>query len=253
MAQLRERARRGETVDGVWLNLGSTITAEMAALAGFDWVLIDGEHGFSDYASILRQLQATARTPAAPIVRVPWNDQAFVKRVLDAGPAGIMIPMVNTAAEAEAASRAMQYPPDGARGLAKMTRASAYGANFDAYFADEAPNLLLAVQIETPEAVENVEAIAAVDRVDVLFVGPTDLSANMGLLDKQSDPRFVASLRRVVDAARRHGKGAGILASGMEKLREFESLGFNFVAAGSDGSLVAAALRGMAKQMKQRG
>lgn len=250
MASLRERARRGENLDGVWLNLGSSVTAEMAALAGFDWLLVDGEHGFSDYGTILHQLQATARVPATSIVRVPSNDAAFIKRVLDLGPGGIMVPMVNTAAEALAAVRAMDYPPDGLRGLAKMTRAAAYGGNFEAYFAREARDLLLVAQLETPEAIENAEAIAAVDRVDVLFVGPTDLSVNMGLLDRQSDPRFVALLRRVVEIARRHGKGAGILASGIEKFREFRALGFGFAASGSDGSLVANGLRGMARDMR---
>lgn len=246
---LRARVRLREKIFGSWLNLGSSITAEIAAHAGFDWLLLDGEHGFSDYNTLLHQLQAIGGSPTAPIVRLPWNDQAFMKRVLDLGPAGIMIPMVNTAVEAEAAARAFLYPPDGTRGLAKLTRSSGYLANFPSYFATESRDLILICQIETPEAVANIDAIAAVERVDVLFVGPTDLSVNLGLLDKTEDPRFQDALRKVVDAAKSHGKAAGVLTTSSEIARDYLNLGFTFVATSSDMLVATLGMRAVAKEL----
>ncbi len=247
---LRARARSRELMVGTFLNLGSTATAEMAALAGFDWLLIDCEHGLSDFGTLFHQLQATARTQAAPIVRVQWNEAPVIKRILDLGPAGIMVPMVNTAEDARAAARHVSYPPEGVRGVAKMNRACAYGQSFREYFDHGSKDLLLIAQIETPEAVANADSIAAVERVDVLFVGPTDLGVNMGIPDALDDPAFMAALERVSRAALAHGKCAGILAASAEALGKFRPLGYTFMAASADSAMVASGMRSLATSLR---
>lgn len=247
MKSLRDRALRGEILSGTWLSLGSSLTAEMAGKAGFDWALIDLEHGAADHESLLHQLQALDATPAAGIVRIAWNEAPRFKRALDLGPSGIMVPYVNTADEARQAARAMRYPPDGVRGVARSNRAAGFGLEFDAYFAQANERLLTIVQIETAEAVENVEAIAAVEGVDVLFVGPLDLSVSLGVPSQSAHPAFRAALARVVAASRAAGKAAGILLPSAEQIAPALTDGFTFVAAGSDGALVARGMREIAQ------
>ena len=226
---------------GTFLNLASPVTAEMAAGVGFDWLLIDMEHGPGDYAALVSQLQAIGSS-AVPIVRIAANDPVTMKRVLDAGAGGIMVPYVSTVADAKNVVRGMRYPPDGIRGVAATTRATDFGADFDDYFSRANTHLLTVVQIETREAVENAAAIAQVDGVDVLFVGPLDLSVNLGCPKQFNDPKFRASLASVVQACQQHGKAAGILTN-LERAKRDLDDGFKFVAIGSDGLAVASGLR----------
>jgi 2-keto-3-deoxy-L-rhamnonate aldolase RhmA len=170
MNWLNQRVQNQEVLTGTWLNLGSSSTAEMAANAGFDWVLIDLEHGVGDHPQLVHQLQAVSGTPAAPIIRIAWNDAPRFKRVLDLGASGVMVPYVNSAEEARQAVAATRYPPQGVRGVAKMNRAAGFGEDFDDYFAKANQNLLTVVQVETREAIDNAEAIISVDGVDVLFL-----------------------------------------------------------------------------------
>jgi 4-hydroxy-2-oxoheptanedioate aldolase len=239
----RARVLAREFLAGFWLNLGSTITAEMAGLAGYDWVLLDHEHGPGSETTIIQQLQAVAATPATCLVRIAANEVARFKRVLDAGAVGVMVPYVSTPDEARAAVSAMRYPPRGMRGVAKLTRASSFGARFDDYFAHAHEWLVTLAQIETTEALGNVDAIAAVDGVDVLFVGPMDLTTSFGIPGQYGDPRFHDALRTVADAAKRHGKAAGILLLDPANLGLCRELGYTVVALGSDGGAVAAGLR----------
>jgi 4-hydroxy-2-oxoheptanedioate aldolase len=239
----RARVLAREFLAGFWLNLGSTITAEMAGLAGYDWVLLDHEHGPGSETTIIQQLQAVAATPATCLVRIAANEAARFKRVLDAGAAGVMVPYVSTPDEARAAVSSMRYPPRGMRGVAKLTRASSFGARFDDYFAHAHAWLVTLAQIETTEALGNVDAIAAVDGVDVLFVGPMDLTTSFGIPGQYGDPRFHDALRTVADAAKRHGKAAGILLLDPANLGLCRELGYTVVALGSDGGAVAAGLR----------
>lgn len=250
MKYLRDRALAGELLAGTWCNLGSSLTTEMAGRAGFDWVLIDLEHGAGEYAALLHQLQALEGTPAAPIVRIAWNDAPRFKRVLDLGPSGIMTPYVNSAAEAERCAAAMRYPPRGIRGVAKLNRASNFGHDFEAYFASANDNLLTIVQIETEDAVRAAAEIAAVDGVDVLFVGPLDLSVSMGIPQQFDHPRFRAAQAQVVAACRAAGKAAGTLVWTPDRLARTLTDGFTFVALGSDGSLVATGMRRLAAEFE---
>jgi len=239
----RARVLAREYLTGFWLNLGSTITAEMAGLAGFDWVLLDHEHGPGSESTIIQQLQAVAATPATCLVRIAANEAPRFKRVLDAGAAGVMVPYVSTADEARAAVNAVRYPPHGMRGVAKLTRASSFGARFDDYFAHAHEWLVTLAQIETTEALDNVDAIAAVDGVDVVFVGPMDLTTSMGIAGQYGDTRFHDALRRVAEAAKRAGKAAGILLLDPANLAICRELGYTVIALGSDGGAVAAGLK----------
>ena len=249
MKYLRDRALGGEFLAGTWCNLGSSLTAEIAGLAGFDWVLLDLEHGAGDHSELLPQLQAVSATPAAPIVRVAWNDLVRFKRVLDLGASGVMVPFVNTADEARRAVEAMRYPPEGVRGMARFTRAAGFGWEFDEYARRANAGLLTVVQIETGQAVANAAAIAAVDGADVLFVGPTDLSTNLGVPLSWDEAEFRGALRQVVTACRNAGKAAGILLSSASQIDQAAADGFRFVALGSDGSMVAAGMKAAAEAL----
>jgi 4-hydroxy-2-oxoheptanedioate aldolase len=249
-ADFRRRVLAREWLTGTFLNLGSSITVEIAGLAGFDWLLIDHEHGPGGEDTMLHQLQAAAATPAFPIVRIAINEVARFKRALDMGALGVMVPYVNTAAETQAAVRAMRYPPHGLRGVAKINRGAGFGGDFEEYYLHGHERLLTVIQIETPEAVNNIDSIAAVDGCDVLFVGPTDLSYNMGIRDQLEASQFVDVLRKVSDAAKRHGKAAGILVHNAALVPKCRDLGYSFVALGSDGGGVRNALLGFAQALK---
>jgi 4-hydroxy-2-oxoheptanedioate aldolase len=238
----RKRVLAGEWVCGTFLNLGSPVTVEIAGLAGFDWVLIDHEHGPGGEETLLHQLHAAAATPTFPVVRIAANETPRFKRVLDQGAFGVMVPYVSTSAEARAAVNAMRYPPRGIRGVAKFNRGAGFGGDFEEYYAHAHERLLSVIQIETPEGVANAADIAAVDGVDVLFVGPTDLSYNMGIRDQLEHPTFKDALRKVSDAAKQHGKAAGILVHSPALVPMCRDLGYTFVALGSDGGAVRAGL-----------
>jgi 2-keto-3-deoxy-L-rhamnonate aldolase RhmA len=250
MKSIRERVLSGELMGVTFLNLGSSLTAEMAGQAGFDWLLIDIEHGAGDRHELLLQLQAIESTPAAPVVRIAWNDPVLFKRVLDLGPSGIMVPYIQSADEARRAVAAMRYPPAGVRGVASMNRACGFGMGFDEYFKTANSRLLTVVQIETPAAIDNAEEIAAVDGVDVLFVGPMDLSVNMGIAFQWNHPSIRAALAKVVGACRKAGKVAGILLLN-ENIERAAADGFSFLALGSDGALAAKGLKEVAAAFRQ--
>ncbi len=240
---IRKRVLDGELMLGVGCVFGSGLIAEMAGNAGFDWLWLDMEHGSFDYVALVNQLQACAATQAAPIVRVRWNEAPLFKRVLDLGAAGVVVPWVNTKAEAELAVRSVRYPPQGIRGVARSNRATGFGADFEAYFKAANDNLLTVVQIETEEAVRNAAEIASVPGADVLFVGPMDLSVSMGIPNQTDDPRFVRNLEKVRDACKNAGKAAGILLPREDKLEPYVKMGFTFIVAGGDAGFVMSGLK----------
>ncbi len=239
----RRQVLAGDYLVGAFLNLGSSLTAEMAGRCGFDWLLLDHEHGPGGEETLLHQLQAVAATPAVPIVRIAHNEEVRIKRALDMGAAGIMVPYVNSAAEARAAVQAMRYPPRGIRGVAKSTRAASFGAEFDTYYAQAHERLVTVIQIETPEAARNAEAIAAIDGVDVLFVGPVDFTTHLGVPGNFEDSRFAEARRSVAKAARNAGKAAGILTLAPAHIPLVRSEGYTVVTFGSDGGSVSQGLR----------
>jgi 4-hydroxy-2-oxoheptanedioate aldolase len=233
-----DRARLAtDLLAGTFLNLGSATAVEIAATAGFDWVLIDLEHGSGTAGDLRAQLLATRGTPVAPIVRLPSIDADMVKFVMDSGAAGVMFPYVANAVEAARGVDCMKYPPLGTRGVAQNIRATDFGRNWKTYLQEANQRSLVVVQIETPDAVANADEMAAVPGVDVLFVGPMDLSVNLGHPGDFSSTKFVQSLKQVVSACQKHGKVAGIL-SRPELVREHQALGFRFVALGSDSGAI---------------
>ncbi|MDO8544536.1 MAG: aldolase/citrate lyase family protein [Opitutaceae bacterium] len=246
----RRRVLAREWLCGTFLNVGSAITVEIAGLAGFDWLLIDHEHGPGGQDTLLHQLHAAAATPAFPIVRIAWNEMPRFKRALDMGACGVMVPYVNSGDETRAAVSAMRYPPHGKRGVAKFNRGAGFGGDFEEYYAHANERLVTVIQIETPEAVANIDEIAAVEGADVLFVGPTDLSYNMGIRDQLESPQFVATLQKVSDAAKRHHKAAGILVHNAALVPKCRDLGYTFVALGSDGGAVRTGLLGFVQALR---
>lgn len=235
---IREQVLSGRFMAGAWCNLASSITTEMAAIAGFDWILIDQEHGPGDNITLLQQIQAIGDRPSAPIVRIAWNEMPRFKRALDLGASGIMIPYIETADDAARAVGYLRYPPEGQRGVAMSPRAAGFGTNFETYYSEANRNLLAVTQIETGKAVQNAKEIAEVDGVDVLFVGPVDLSISAGLPGRFDDPNFRALLSKVASTATGAGKAAGILLPSGQQIEMVYEMGFHFVAVGSDGGIV---------------
>jgi 4-hydroxy-2-oxoheptanedioate aldolase len=241
--QWTDRDKLGSSLlAGTFLNLGSAAAVEIAANTGFDWLLIDLEHGNGSLADLRSMLLAARGSRAAPIVRIRSVDADTVKFVMDSGAAGIMFPFVNSVADAQRAVQFMKYPPWGTRGVAGIIRATDYGRQWNEYFQQANANSLVVAQIETREAVDAAQEIAAVEGVDVLFVGPLDLSVSLGCPGDFTPPHFVAALEKVIAACRRHGKAAGIL-SRPPLVQQHKQLGFRFLALGSDAGSVVSGLQ----------
>ncbi len=234
---------------GTFLNLGSSCAVEIAADLGFDWLLIDLEHGSGSFADLRAMLLACRGSVSSPIVRIRSVDSDSVKFALDSGAAGIMFPFVNSAEEAKRAVQFMKYPPMGTRGVAAVIRATTYGRDSVAYLNEANDKTLTVVQIETGQGVESADAIAAVKGVDVLFVGPMDLSVNLGCPGDFTQPHFIEALKQVIAACHKHGKVAGIL-SRPQLVKQHVELGFRFLALGSDGTAVATGLKQSLDAMK---
>ncbi|MEN9610091.1 MAG: hypothetical protein RLZZ628_905 [Bacteroidota bacterium] len=249
MKNLKKRLQQGETLNGCWLNLGSALTAEIVGQAGFDWVLIDLEHGVGTEKDVLAQLQALESTPTAAFVRVESAEPARISRVLDMGAEGVMCPKINNAVEAKKVITGLHYPPFGQRGVAKMVRATQFASNFEAYYQTSKERILGIIQIETVEALEHLDEIAALEGVDVLFIGPADLSMEMGIFGQFEHPRFVSALKKIVQAAEKAGKATGILFFNPEDYKKYHEMGIRFIACGADATFVAEGARQMAKKL----
>lgn len=228
-----KKTRLQEPLRGTFLSLGSPLLARMAAQLGFDWVLIDLEHGACTEPDLQAMLLAVEGTTCAPLVRVVSNDQDSIKRALDLGATGVMIPYVSTAEEANRAVALTRYPPHGCRGVAGSTIATEFGLSTDEYHANIHERTMVIVQIETAEGVNNIEEIVAVDGVDVVFVGPLDLSYNLGCPKNFEHPDFIAALQKVLNACQSTGTAVGILSNEDNAKQRLEQ-GFTFLAVGSD-------------------
>ena len=240
-ANLRHRILAGESTIGAWASLGSLASSELLARAGFDWLVIDLEHGVATEADMYAQLLAVQGTPTTALVRVQSAERMRVGRALDTGADGLMIPRLETVADVAETVSWMRYPPTGIRGLALTTRGAGMGAYTHATVAAEInPRITGVFQIESPLAVANAAAMAAIDGVDVLFIGPADLSHAMGIPGRFEEPAFIAALDTVVAAARAHGKAPGILLKDGATVPEYRDRGFTFIGVGSDAGWVTA-------------
>lgn len=224
----------GQPLYGLWLALADSYSAEVCAGAGFDWLVVDGEHAPNDLRSILAQLQALAAYPSAPVVRLPVGDPVLVKQVLDIGAHTLLIPMVESAAQARELVAATRYPPQGIRGVASaLVRASRFSRDAD-YLQHANDGICLLVQVESAAALLELDAIAAVEGVDGVFVGPADLAASMGHLGNPAHPDVQAAIQDAATRIRAAGKAAGILATDETTVRRYLGWGYTFVAVGVD-------------------
>jgi 2-dehydro-3-deoxyglucarate aldolase len=229
----RRRLLARERLIGCWLSLGSPITTEVVGVAGFDWLLLDAEHAPNDVLSLIPQLMALKDSASAPVVRPPWNDTVVIKRLLDAGCHNFLIPFVETAEQARAAVAATRYPPAGVRGVSVSQRSNRYGAVPD-YFASINEQVAVVVQIESRAGVAAAAEIAAVEGIDALFIGPSDLAAAYGHLGNPAHAEVQAAIAAVHAAAQAAGKATGILSPVEADARRYLDMGMSLVAVGSD-------------------
>jgi len=236
---LKKKLAGGKKALGCWLALGNAATAEIAGLAGYDWVMIDHEHGPGDLQSAISQMQALAAFDTTCLLRVPWNDQVYIKRALDAGAEGIMVPMIETPEQAADVVSACRYPPNGIRGAATSSvRAADYGMREADYVENAEAELMIICQIETPTGIENIEAIAEVEGVDMLFVGPSDISTNLGYAKQRDHPDVKKALADVEKRIKDAGKWMGtVLRFGLDPQDLFDA-GYDIVSGGSDSNHV---------------
>lgn len=218
---------------GIWSMLASTHVTEGLSYSGFDWILIDGEHAPISVTETIDHLRAVAGSSTVPIVRLPWNDPILIKRYLDIGATTLMLPYVQTAAEAANAVRAMRYPPAGRRGIASMHRASRWGRVRN-YARDAEQGLFLIVQIETPDAVSNIDSIADIDGVDAVFFGPGDLAANMGHLAAPDHPEVTSAIASAMDRLRGRNVAVGVLAPNDKLAAHYIESGVDFISIAND-------------------
>ncbi len=228
----------GKSQIGLWSTLASSYALEVIAGAGYDWVLIDTEHSPADLENVLHQLQAAAPYPTHAIARVPWNDMVTIKRFLDIGCQSILIPYVQTADEARAAVSYTRYPPEGVRGVSAVTRATRFG-RIPGYAKRAQEEICLLVQIETRMGLDNLEAIAAVEGVDGVFIGPGDLHASLGFVGETANPQVKPLIDEGIRRIRKAGRAPGILTGVEADAKHWLELGALFVAVGVDAAVLA--------------
>jgi 2-dehydro-3-deoxyglucarate aldolase len=231
--RFRTDLRAGKTLIGLWSSLASPISTEVCGLAGFDWMLLDGEHSPNDVHTFVPQLMALKDSPTAPVVRPSWNNPVEIKRLLDAGFYNFIVPFIENADAARAAVAATRYPPQGMRGVSISQRSNRYGT-VEGYWEQANDQMCVIAQIENRAGVAAAGEIAAVDGVDCLFCGPSDLSAAFGHLAKPQHPEVQDAIREVIALAKSHGKPTGILAPIEDDARRYLEMGATLVAVGSD-------------------
>jgi 4-hydroxy-2-oxoheptanedioate aldolase len=241
--------RAGTPQIGLWSSLSSAYTVEIIAGAGFDWILLDMEHSPNDLESLLVQLQAAAPYPTTPIVRVPWNDMVTIKRVLDAGAQSLLIPYVCSVEEAKAAVAATRYPPAGVRGVAGTTRATRFG-RVKEYARRAHEELCVLVQVETKPALDQLEAICAVEGVDGVFIGPADLHASMGYPGETTNPAVMPLIEEAMRRIRKSGKAPGYLSPVEADAKRMLGASALFVAVGADVGLLARGAEALAAKFR---
>ena len=241
--------KAGKAQIGLWSSLSSNYTVEVIAGAGFDWILLDMEHSPNDLESALTQLQAAAPYPSHPVVRVPWNDMVTIKRTLDIGAQSLLVPYVSTPDEARAAVSFTRYPPAGVRGVAGTTRATRFGRVKD-YARSAHEEICVLVQVETQQALDNIEAICAIDGVDGVFIGPADLHASLGYAGEIANPKVKPLIDDAIRRIRKAGKAPGILTPNEADAKHWLQCGTLFCAVGADVGILARGAEALAAKFK---
>jgi len=238
----------GQVQIGLWASLADPYAIEIVASAGYDWLLIDAEHGPNDLRSVLRQLQVLAAYSASPVTRLPVGDPVLIKQYLDIGAQSLLIPMVESAEQARQLVAATRYPPRGIRGVA-TTRASQWG-NIDGYFSRAEEQICLLVQVETKKGLQKLDEILSVEGVDGIFIGPSDLAASFGHLGNPAHPEVVSTIEQAIPPIVSSGKAAGILTFDNALARRYLELGATFCAVGADTVLLAQTSRALVRMFR---
>lgn len=238
---------------GLWMGLANPYTAELCATAGFDWLLVDGEHGPNDLRSTLAILQAVAPYPSHPVVRVPHDDAALIKQVLEIGATTLLVPMVESAEQARALVSATRYPPQGIRGVGSGLARSSRWSAYPNYLQEANERVCVLVQVETASALKQIDQIAATDGVDGVFIGPADLAASMGFLGQPGHPNVRAAIEHAFSRILAAGKAPGVLSVDEALARRYIELGARFVAVGVEATMLAQAARALAGNFRSAG
>ena len=233
--RVKQMLKEGKKTIGAWLQIASPFTAEIMSRAGFDWLIIDMEHGPGDILALTAQLQAMSGSGVVPFVRAPWNDFVMIKRILDAGVYGMLVPYVNSRAEAEAAVRACKYPPEGIRGTAGSPRAAGYGQNPKEYLGKANDLILVITAVETMEAVSNLDEILKVPHLDGIFIGPMDLATSMGYFADPSQPAVQTVIAEVEMKVLGAKKILGTIANDWEQAKKLYQRGYQLLMIMADG------------------
>lgn len=248
--KLKTAMKAGKVQRGIWLNTGSAFVAELAGNAGFDWCLLDAEHGANSIDTLQTQLQVLAATPTQAVIRVTAAEPWMIKQVLDIGAQTVLVPMVDDANTAALMGQAMRYPPEGIRGMgAALARASSFGAMTN-YVHEANAQICLIVQAESRAALKNIDAIAAAQGVDGVFIGPADLSADMGYPGNPKHPEVSKAMDHMIDRIKAAGKIAGILMFDEADAAHYAGKGVEFLGVGSDVAVLARGLRALATKTK---
>lgn len=246
----KQNLQQGKLQLGMWLGLANSYTAELLACTGYDFLLIDGEHAPNDVRSVLPQLQAIAPYNSAPVVRPNYNDPVLLKMYLDIGAQSFLIPMIQNKEQAIAALRATRYPPEGIRGVGSaLARASRWN-NVEGYLHKANEEICVLVQVETKEAVDNLDEILSVKGVDGVFIGPADLSADMGYMGNPNHEQVVKTIEECVKKIKNAGKAPGILMANEQMAKHYIELGALFVAVGVDTTLLSTAAKSLLSKYK---
>lgn len=246
----RRAVRDGETLIGCWASLASPIATELLGVVGFDWMLLDAEHAPNDVLTLIPQLTALKDSRSAPVVRPPANDSVFIKRLLDSGFSNFLVPFVESADDAVRAVAATRYPPQGIRGVSVSHRGNRFATVAD-YFDVANDNICVIVQIESHKAVDHIDAILAVDGIDAVFVGPSDLAASYGHLGNPNHPDVQQAIAHVFERAQAAGKSSGILATAQSDAERYLAMGCRVVAVCADLGLLKAGAQAVRQHFMQ--
>ncbi|MDP3537991.1 MAG: aldolase/citrate lyase family protein [Azonexus sp.] len=249
--QFKRALVAGETQIGLFLGLANSYTAEIVAGTGFDWLLIDGEHGPNDLRSIIEQLQALAPYPVKPVVRTVDHDVARIKQLLDGGVQTLMVPMVETASDAEKLVRAMRYPPNGIRGVGTAMARAARWNGVEGYFGQADQEMCLIVQIESTTGLAGLDEVLKVEGVDAVFIGPSDLAASMGYLGNPGHPDVKAAVNAAIGKISAAGKAAGVFSADPAAAAAYQEMGASFLLVGVDALLLRNSAVALADKFKK--
>ncbi|MGB8416731.1 2-dehydro-3-deoxyglucarate aldolase [Paraburkholderia sp.] len=247
----RQSVLKNEKLIGCWASLGSPITTELLGMVGFDWILLDAEHAPNDVLTLIPQLMSLKDSPSAPVVRPPANDSVVIKRLLDSGFFNFLIPFVDSAADAARAVAATRYPPSGIRGVSVGHRGNRYGTMSN-YLSTANDNICVVAQIESRKAVEAIDEILAVDGVDAVFIGPSDLAASYGQLGNSNHPDVQKAIAHVFERACAAGKASGTLSPVQADAERYLSMGSHVIAVCADMGMLRNAAQAVYKNFTQK-